>query len=236
MSKSDISKILYQAAKLTWKNRQGKFGEVITPYDDFSGLRYVNISNLPSGTVMNLGFDGIGTKIEIAERLGRYDTLAYDLFAMVCDDAVVRGAEPVLIGSVLDVNNLKLERGKMKQLVQGYVNAAKEANVVVVNGETAELGERVNGHGPFNINWSATVAWFANKDKMFTGKQVVEGDYLRVEGNRQISKEARAQGFYAKQEKSSKFLKQIGLPVNVMGDLAKKEFLGNKLIITIPKQ
>ena len=64
----------------------------------------------------------------------------------------------------------------------------------------------------------------------------VEGDYLRVEGKREISKEARLKGFYIKEAKSNNFLKQIGLPVNVIGERAKTEFLGNKIIITLPKQ
>src|SRR3989304_3282555 len=87
----DASKILYEAAKLTWENRKGKIGEVITPFDDFSGVRVMDVSRLPKGSLLCLGFDGVGTKMEIAERTGHHDTIAYDLFAMVCDDAVVRG-------------------------------------------------------------------------------------------------------------------------------------------------
>src|SRR3989339_342830 len=127
----DVSKILYNAAKQTWENRKGGIGEVIVPFDDFSGVRAIDVSGLPKGTMMNIGFDGVGTKVEIAERTGNYSTLAYDLFAMVCDDAVVSGAEPVLIGSILDVNSLTGSIEKVKQLAHGYVAAAKEANVAV---------------------------------------------------------------------------------------------------------
>jgi phosphoribosylformylglycinamidine cyclo-ligase len=173
-----ISGMLYEAAKLTWKNREGMLGEVITPYDDFSGLRYIEVENLPRGTVMNLGFDGVGTKIELAERILDYSTIAHDLFAMVCDDAVVRGAEPVILGSVLDVNNVNSNHHEFEQLTKGYVNAAKQANVAVINGELAELSDRVRGYGSFNCNWSAAVAWFARKDKLFSGMQILPGDYL----------------------------------------------------------
>lgn len=178
----DASKILYNAAKQTWDNRKGNLGELIVPFDDFSGVRAMDVSNLPSGTLMNIGFDGVGTKMELAERINDHRTIAYDLFAMVCDDAVVRGAEPVLIGSVLDVNSLG--KGdvsyidKVKQLAEGYINAAKAANVAIVNGEIAELGNRVGGFGGFNYNWSAAVVWFANKDRLFTGKEIKNEDYL----------------------------------------------------------
>jgi phosphoribosylformylglycinamidine cyclo-ligase len=178
----DVSKILYNAAKQTWKNRKGKLGELIVPFDDFTGVRAIDVSNLPKGTLMNIGFDGVGTKMELAERLNDHSTIAYDLFAMVCDDAVVRGAEPVLIGSILDVNSLG--KGKetyieqVRQLAEGYIGAAKAANVAIVNGEVAELGNRVGGYGNFNYNWGAAVVWFAKKDRLFTGKEIKEDDYL----------------------------------------------------------
>jgi len=213
---NDVSKILYNAAKQTWVNRKGKLGEVIVPFDDFSGVRAIDVSNLPSGTLMNLGFDGVGTKIELGERVKNHKTIAYDLFAMVCDDAVVRGAEPVLIGSILDVNSLgtsdKPFIEEVRQLAEGYINAAKAANVAIVNGEVAELGARVRGYSKlprlctrlrqawhylvggelpkqsgFSYNWGAGVVWFAKKDRMFTGKEIKEKDYLvglREEGFR----------------------------------------------------
>lgn len=121
----DASKVLYEAAKLTWENRKGKLGEVLVPFDDFSGLRFIDVSQLPQGTVMNIGFDGVGTKMEIAERLNNHRTIAHDLFAMVCDDAVVRGAEPVLVGSILDVKSLGTEEhpylDQVKQLAEGCI-------------------------------------------------------------------------------------------------------------------
>lgn len=187
----DASKVLYEAAKLTWKNREGRLGEVVEIFDDFSGLRAIDVGGLPKGTYMNIGFDGVGTKMELGERIAKHDTIAFDLFAMVCDDAVVRGAEPVLVGSILDVKSLGEEGisyiNFVKQLAIGYINAAKEANVAIVNGEVAELGARVSGYGPFNYNWGAGVVWFARKSRMFTGYEIREGDKLvglREEGFR----------------------------------------------------
>jgi len=172
----DASKIMYEAAKSTWENRKGKLGEVITPFDDFSGVRVIDVSTLPEGTVMCMGFDGVGTKVEIAERINKHDTIAHDLFAMVCDDAVIRGGEPVLLGSILDVN--KVDVSIIKQLAKGYVEAAKAANVAVINGEIAELGNRIGGFGDSNYNWGAGLIWFAKKDRMFTGFEIKEGDSI----------------------------------------------------------
>lgn len=181
----EASEVLYNAAKLTWDNRKDRFGDVIEVSSDFTGLRGINVGELPKGSFMNIGFDGVGTKMELAERTENHSTIAHDLFAMVCDDAVVRGAEPVIIGSILDVNRLEEsgENGEsyidfVKQLAEGYVNAANEAGVAVVNGEIAQLGARVSGFGPFNYNWGAGIAWFANRDRVFSGKEIKEGDYL----------------------------------------------------------
>jgi len=125
--------------------------------------------------------DGIGTKVEVSERLKDHTQIARDLFAMACDDAVVRGGEPLALASVLDVRQLDdsdYTRLAINQLAEGYVDAAREAGVVVVNGETAELGSRVGGYGPFNYNWCATVLWAAHKDRLLTGHGILPGHTL----------------------------------------------------------
>ncbi len=179
------SRILYEAAQKTWKTRKGRLGDVLVPFDDFSGLRAIDVSELPQGTWMMLGFDGVGTKVEVAERMNQHDTVAFDLFAMVCDDAVIRGAEPVLVGSILDVSRLAqrppahgdfLEQ--IRQIAQGYTAAALEADVAIVNGELAEMGQRVQGYSDFSYNWGASVLWFARQDRMLTGQKVRPGDSI----------------------------------------------------------
>ncbi len=175
------AKLMYEAARQTWDSRKGKLGEVIVPFDDFSGIRAINVGGLPDGTMLNIGFDGVGTKAELALLAGKYDTLAYDLVAMVCDDAVVRGAEPVLLGSILDTNSLGTDQTRLKiieELADGYVKAAREANVAIINGEVAQLGDMVGGGKDFGFNWGSALVWFGHKSKMITGHKVKVGDSL----------------------------------------------------------
>jgi phosphoribosylformylglycinamidine cyclo-ligase len=176
------SRLLYNAARHTWEQRQGRFGDIIIPHDDFSGLRCIAVGALPADTVMGIGFDGIGTKIEIAERLGIWNTLAFDLFAMVCDDAVVQGAEPILLGSVLEVQTLGSTTAShldiIAQLAEGYIAAATAARVAVLNGELAECGPRISGYGPFNCTWSAGIIWFARRTRLLSGAAVCPGDTI----------------------------------------------------------
>jgi len=175
-----FSDFLYRCAKETWKYKKG-LREIIVPYDDFSGIRYIDVSNLPPNTVMGMNFDGIGTKVGLAEQFNIYGELAFDLFAMVCDDAAAMGAEPILVGSILDVDKIAVGRleGFTTDLGNGYVEAAIEANVSIINGEIAELGNRINGQSPFlNLNWGASCIWFAKKSNLIDRTRIVEGDYL----------------------------------------------------------
>ncbi|MCX8082497.1 MAG: AIR synthase-related protein [bacterium] len=146
------SKIMSSASNSTFKNRKGKKGEV--KILESEGLHRVITISLGTMKLM-LNSDGIGTKVEIAERTGIHRTMAYDLFAMLCDDAVRYGAEPVAISNILDVNKLSVE--VVKELSEGMVKAAKDAGVAVVSGEIAELGIRISGYGKYNYNWAGTV-------------------------------------------------------------------------------
>lgn len=88
-------------------------------------------------------------------RLDDHSVVAHDLFAMVCDDAVVRGTEPIAVSTILDVHQLddaEHTREAVRQLAYGYVAVASLAKVAVVNSEVAELGNRIDGYGAFNYN------------------------------------------------------------------------------------
>ncbi|HUA12948.1 MAG TPA: AIR synthase-related protein [Candidatus Sulfotelmatobacter sp.] len=175
----DVSRMLYEASKVSWENRPGV---VVEMHPSFSGWRAITPGYKPIDCYEGMGSDGIGTKVEVAERLEDWSTAADNLFAMASDDAVVRGAEPIAINTVLDVNQLVeddvLTENAIRQLAQGYVRAARLAGVVILNGETAELGDRVGGYGSFNLNWSGTVLWYAHPDRVLTGHQIHPGDTL----------------------------------------------------------
>ncbi|MBI2445584.1 hypothetical protein HYV43_04310 [Candidatus Micrarchaeota archaeon] len=168
------SDAFYKASKTTWQFRKGA-GRVQSTFDDFSALRFIDVSNLKD-TVMGHNLDGVGTKSEIAERLKKFDTLGFDLLAMVCDDAVIRGAEPVAVGDVLDVS--RIDPKPMAQLAHGLERAAKMANVSVINGEIAELGKKVGGFGAFRLNWAASCIWLARKDRLLDGSKVKPGQSI----------------------------------------------------------
>ncbi|RJQ33969.1 hypothetical protein C4568_03490 [Candidatus Parcubacteria bacterium] len=177
------SRLMYEASKKTFGNRSGKIGEIVAPFDDFAGLKMVNISKLPEGSFMSVGFDTAGTKVEIAQRVGKHDTIAFDLMAMVCDDALIRGGEPILVGTNLDIKSLGSDERYLpiiEQLAAGYVAAANDANVAIINGEIAQMGSLLSGHGEFPYHWGAACVWVGRKEKLLTGSEIQVGDSVVV--------------------------------------------------------
>lgn len=229
----DLSKYIYEQIKTTWKT-EGDF-KVKVPSDDFSGLRCVDISGLQN-VVMGINFDGVGTKVEIAEMLGDFSTLGYDLMAMVCDDAIIRGAIPIIAGSIIDFKNIPDScPDKLKDLIDGYVAAAKEAGVQIINGEVAELGNRIGGLGPLNLNWGAGVVWVAEKSKLISGKNIKVGDSIfllqekgfRSNGLSLVRKILKEKvGIFHSEEDRFLFLKSILTPSKIYTSVIKN-LLGN---------
>ena len=122
--------------------------------------------------------DGIGTKAEIAERLEKYDTLGYDLTAMVTDDLICNGLIPANITNILDVDIL--DASVVDSLMRGLYNASKEAKVAITGGEIAELGSRIYGYGnSMHFNWCATcIGYLPEGVEPITGDKVEVGDVI----------------------------------------------------------
>lgn len=109
--------------------------EVIGGIGGFAGLfafearRYVD-------PVLVSSTDGVGTKVELARRLDVLETVGQDLVAMVVDDLVVSGAEPLFLNDYLTVGRLDAER--VARIVAGVVDGCRLAGCALVGGETAE--------------------------------------------------------------------------------------------------
>ena len=81
--------------------------------------------------------DGVGTKIEIANTLNKYDTIGIDLVAMSVNDLIVQGARPLLFLDYISIN--KIDLTKLKSIIKGIVKGCKISNCDLVGGETAEM-------------------------------------------------------------------------------------------------
>ena len=81
--------------------------------------------------------DGVGTKIEVANQLKKYDTIGIDLVAMCVNDLIVQGAKPLLFLDYISVE--KINTKKLKNLIKGIIKGCKLAGCELVGGETAEM-------------------------------------------------------------------------------------------------
>jgi phosphoribosylformylglycinamidine cyclo-ligase len=97
---------------------------------DASALKKLNKPLLATST------DGVGTKTEIARQMGIYDTIGEDLVAMVVDDLVVCGAEPLFMTDYIAVGKVIPER--IADIVKGIARGCVKANTALIGGETAE--------------------------------------------------------------------------------------------------
>ncbi len=119
-------------AKLSSKKKSSK------KFNNIGG--FGSISNIPKN-IKNPKIvactDGVGTKIEIANLIKKYDTIGIDLVAMSVNDLIVQGAKPLFFLDYISINKINLP--KLKSLIKGIIKGCKLSGCDLVGGETAEM-------------------------------------------------------------------------------------------------
>ena len=115
--------------------------------------------------------DGVGTKTEIARQLGIYDTIGEDLVAMVVDDLVVCGAEPLFMTDYIAVGKVIPER--IAEIVSGIASGCLKARTALIGGETAEHPQLLK-EDEFDIAGAATGV--VEENKLLGAEKVQVGD------------------------------------------------------------
>lgn len=159
------SEIAYKAATETFIGRKGMIGAAILDEGGFSGALDMGDYYLVQND------DGVGSKMEIAEKTGRLDEVGYDLVAMVADDAACIGAETISITNTIDAD--KVDEVKITKMMNGLKKAALEHKIVIPGGEIAELPGSVIGYV-----WNATAVGIVEKHKFITGENIKVGDHI----------------------------------------------------------
>ena len=111
--------------------------EVLGGIGGFGGLFALDTSAY-SSPVLVASADGVGTKLEVARQVGRYDTVGIDLVAMLVDDLACVGAEPLFVLDYVAVG--ALEPRRLEELVGGIAHGCRIAGAALLGGETAEHG------------------------------------------------------------------------------------------------
>lgn len=110
--------------------------EVLGGLGGFAGMFDASAMKNMARPVLATSTDGVGTKIDIARATGVLDTVGIDLVGMVVDDIVVCGAEPLFMTDYIACG--RVEPTRIASIVAGIAEGARQANVALVGGETAE--------------------------------------------------------------------------------------------------
>jgi phosphoribosylformylglycinamidine cyclo-ligase len=115
--------------------------------------------------------DGVGTKVRIAEALKKYDTVGIDCIAMNVNDALCVGAEPLAFVDYLAMEDP--DPKITKEIGKGLEKGAKQANISIVGGETADLPELING-----FDLAGTCLAYVKKNRIILGDKIHPSDAI----------------------------------------------------------
>jgi phosphoribosylformylglycinamidine cyclo-ligase len=143
----------------------------------FAGLFQLDLSRY-SEPVLATSTDGVGTKLVLAQQLNKHDTIGIDLVAMVIDDLVVVGAEPLFMTDYIATGKVIPE--KIALIVSGIAEGCVQAGCALVGGETAEH-PGVMSADDYDI--SGNGVGIVNKDQLLGPDRVRSGDALIAMGS-----------------------------------------------------
>ena len=101
---------------------------------------FASITSIPKGLKNPLlvsSTDGVGTKIEIANKLKKFDTIGIDLVAMCVNDILVQGAKPIIFLDYISIDKINLN--KLKKIIKGIQKGCEISGCILEGGETAEM-------------------------------------------------------------------------------------------------
>ncbi|KPU63804.1 phosphoribosylaminoimidazole synthetase [Thermococcus sp. EP1] len=158
-------KSIISLAKATFEFRRGKIGE---PKEDIG--HYAALMDFGS-FYLAMTTDGVGTKILVAETMGKFDTIGIDMIAMNVNDLICVGAEPVALVDYLAVKEPNDQI--FEEIAKGLYEGAKQAGIAIVGGETAVMPDLIEG-----LDLAGTAIGVVEKTKVITGEKVKPGDVV----------------------------------------------------------
>ncbi|MBN1170364.1 phosphoribosylformylglycinamidine cyclo-ligase [Candidatus Micrarchaeota archaeon] len=159
-----IQDTIWNQIRSTFEYRKG-YGEALPVFGHYGGIFRCGNDKLVIHT------DGVGTKLLVAEQLGKYDTVGIDAIAMSVNDILCVGAQPLVC---VDYIALAKEDNEMiSELMKGLVKGAKESSMAIIGGETAIVPDLLK-KGAFDL----TVTAVGKIQKLVLGNEIVNGDVI----------------------------------------------------------
>ncbi|WP_435134120.1 phosphoribosylformylglycinamidine cyclo-ligase [Actinacidiphila sp. bgisy144] len=158
--------------------RKASRPEVVGGLGGFAGLFDASALKRYERPLLASATDGVGTKVDIARRMGVYDTIGHDLVGMVVDDLVVCGAEPLFMTDYICVGKVHPER--VAAIVKGIAEGCVLAGCALVGGETAEHPGLL---GPDDFDVAGAGTGVVEADGLLGADRVRPGDAVLAIGS-----------------------------------------------------
>lgn len=158
------------------KVQQATRPEVVGELGGFAGLFALDVGRYDKPLLAS-STDGVGTKLVIAQQMDRHDTVGIDLVAMVVDDLVVCGAEPLFMQDYIACGKVVPER--ISTIVGGIAEGCRRAGCALIGGETAEHPDLL---GPDQYDIAGTGVGVVESEQLLGSHRVVDGDLLVAMG------------------------------------------------------
>lgn len=145
---------------------------VLTDVGGFAGLFQLNKEAYEEPVLVS-GTDGVGTKLKIAFKLDKHNTIGEDCVAMCVNDILCQGAKPLFFLDYIATG--KLEPEKMAKIVEGVANGCKKAGSALIGGETAEMPGLYKED---EYDMAGFAVGVVDKKNIIDGSTIEEGDLI----------------------------------------------------------
>ncbi len=154
----------------TFSYREGLVGRPVAGLGHFA-----NVLDLGDGRGLAISTDGVGTKMLVAEMVGKYDTVGIDCVAMNVNDLLCIGAEPIAMVNYLAAESL--HANILEEIGRGLAEGARRARITIPGGETAQLKEMIRGKQEGKgLDLAGTAVGLLDLNKVIQGDDIEGGD------------------------------------------------------------
>ena len=149
-------------------SRKEAFGNI----GSYGGLFHLDTEKYKSPVLVS-STDGVGTKLKIAQMMGKHDTIGIDLVAMSTNDLIVQGAEPLFFLDYIATGKINLETSV--QIIEGIAEGCKQSSCALIGGETAEM-PGIYKDGEYDL--AGFCVGVVERDKLIDGSEIKVGDQI----------------------------------------------------------